>query len=286
MDWPRRILVVSTFIVGFVAGWGANHAFSLLPLLETMGLYSRVNERISAKQVVDVIPAADDVVVLVIGQSNAANSVEPYLRVPRESVLDFWGGRFFIGEAPLLGASGEFSSIWLAVADELLDRGQARRIVLVNVAVGATSIEYWVDGYGAHRIKQVYQNLAVSGIQPDVIAWVQGEQDNEEGTDQAEYGYQLTQLMSRFHEYWPEAPVIAALSTRCRLLGPNAAIRQAVVEVADQLRFVRKGPDLDQFGPSYRYDGCHYSAKGVPDISAEWVQAIEHALSKSANPQP
>lgn len=220
------------------------------------------------------LPRKNLLVVLVLGQSNAANHGETRA-MPREPIYSFFGGRCFAASDPLPGASGQGGSVWTRLAPTLLQPGAVDAVLLVPWAAGSTSIRAWnqhpqlVEGLG-----EVLRKLKLAGFEVGMVLWHQGEMESFKGTTGEAYQAAFAQWLSRLRGHGVAAPVWVAQATRCQQQ-ENASVKAAQQRLPDQLQGVRAGPDLDRlFDPMNRYDGCHFSEAGLEAAAQAWRASI------------
>jgi hypothetical protein len=227
----------------------------------------------------------DAAVVLVMGQSNAANHGETRYR-PRGEVYNFdWvSGRCYRAEDPLLGATGDGGSPWTRLGDALIERGIFRQVVLVTVASGGTSIHAWVGASGpAGRAVAAAQELSRRGLPVTHVLWQQGESDKT--MDRSSYVRLFIQMTSYLRGNGIDAPIYVAQSTICANRGLEQ-VREAQLELPKLLAGadVRPGPDLDALdhirerAPNL----CHFSDLGLERAARLWFDVLaEEKLARS-----
>src|SRR4051812_46962204 len=86
-------------------------------------------------------PLTDTVVLLVMGQSNAANAGETLYATHCENTFNFYEGKLYPLADPLKGANGEGGSVWSRLADKIVENNIARTVIIAPCAVGGTRIE-------------------------------------------------------------------------------------------------------------------------------------------------
>ncbi len=222
-----------------------------------------------------MLAAARPLVVLALGQSNAANHgspVEP--TVPPVAVLA--GDGCMLTRAPLPGATGNGGSVWQPMAQALRQMAPAQLIVVSVLGVDATTIRDWTrpDSPLALQLReQVKANIHL-GFAPDLILWQQGEADARAGTTAVDYAAGLRALAETLAATGTSAPIMLAQSTVCRST-PSVAVRQAIRQMlAEDGRFI-EGPDTDQLaGNTSRRDGCHFNASGLAMAGDAWARSI------------
>jgi len=86
--------------------------------------------------------AATSAVLLVIGQSNAANLGQRY-QSPDDRVVNFSEGHCYIASSPLLGADGEYGESWTLLGQKFIGSGLYTKVLLIPAAVGASGVRRW-----------------------------------------------------------------------------------------------------------------------------------------------
>ena len=227
------------------------------------------------------IAAQRPIVVLAIGQSNAANHG---VRPPETGtpIVLVAGGKCLMAADPLPGSTGIGASIWYRLPQYFSQLEPQRLLVLSVLGVDATSIEDWVaekSPLGDRLVNQV-KSMRALDLMPHLVLWQQGEAEARLGTTAAAYGDRLDKLARILAQAGANAPIVMARSTVCRS-APNAAVRAAVeAKAASNTRF-RLGPDTDGLrGADLRRDGCHFSAQGLDRAAQLWAATIVQFSSR------
>ncbi|MBI1778517.1 MAG: hypothetical protein HYR63_24525 [Proteobacteria bacterium] len=206
-------------------------------------------------------------VLLILGQSNAANHGDVPAAAGREVAIIRSGTRFPSID-PLIGSSGCGGSIWSRAADGLIATGWASRLVLLPAARGGTRVLDWV--FSIEEILRPYVALAA---RIDCVLWQQGESDTTAGTSTDDYARAMIAIAEHLARRQIRAPILVAASSY------NAGRRSSAVTTAQRAlprlhAAFRAGPELDDLASDCRYDDVHLNARGQ-DIAAErWVRAI------------
>ena len=216
-------------------------------------------------------------VILTLGQSNAANFGEVRF-APRPAVDNFnpFDGRCYRARDPLLGTDGRGGSPWSRLGDLLVATGRVKRILIVPIAVGGSSIERWAPDGDLHpRIRRVKTMLDDAGVGVTHVLWHQGESDAR-ATSGQEYAERFGQLLASLREVGLDAPVYAAVATWCGGVRPKAEeIRAAQESLPRRFEGVFPGPDTDQLDRfSLRHEICHFSEEGLKAHAALWAESV------------
>ena len=213
-------------------------------------------------------------VLLAIGQSNAGNHAQAGgSTAPPAPVQVGSAGVCSLSSDPLPGATGQGASLWSLLPARLAAEGILRPVVLQVLAVDASLVDDWGREHApiARHLAQVLRANRVSGLQPDLVLWQQGEADAKAGTTPERYAQGLLALAARVDADGLHVPILMALSTVCRS-APDVGLRNAVLALAARHARFMMGPDTDAI--EQRHDGCHWSASGRAQAASLWASAI------------
>lgn len=216
---------------------------------------------------------AEALVIVTGGQSNAASthSGPPVALAPRERVHTFFDGDCFVTRDPVLGASGNLTSIWPMVGRELAQRQDAP-VVFVHGALGGTQAADWTDdrsGYFDFLEARVAE-AAARGFEPDWIVWHQGETDAAvlDSAEQVRRVYdELTGRLLRMADASAgEGARIylfrASVCSGARRSAGFPHLIEGMTDVARRNVRVHAGMNTDRLGRDFRHDGCHFNSAG------------------------
>jgi hypothetical protein len=214
----------------------------------------------------------DPLVLLVTGQSNAANYGSSRAAA---AGFTFFRGSCYPASDPLPGSSGTRGSMWTRLIPLL---HTDRPILLVPVAIGSTRIEEWGPGGMLNDMLVMAVNrLHDQGLKPDFVLVVQGESDATVGTLPADY----RRFAAEFLKSLPGRRYMA-LASRCKY-GPNQGIRAAQLGAIADAGAMR-GPDLDAV--TARQDGCHFDDEGLRSAAQAWANVLNPALERATRAPP
>lgn len=216
------------------------------------------------------------------GQSNAGNYGQVRTKAENE-VYNFYRGKLVVAADPLWGATGTGGSPWILMAEELIDKGFCKRVVIVANAVGGTEIKQWSRGYLSAFLDKRLGELKDAGLIPDYICWHQGEQDNLINTSKREYMHEFGILYEKVQKVFPDSPWLVGIATYnfdvesiALEQGISKEIREAQLEIIQAYRNVFAGPDTDMLNKAYqRFDGFHFSGPAMQQVAKMWVNSIE-----------
>jgi hypothetical protein len=244
------------------------------PLLDTTG-----------RTVVPCSTGQNTAVIVVVGQSLSVNNVDSsYVpRHPGNVQMNVYDWKCYLTQDPMLGInkSGPGLGTWMSrFADMLIDEGHFERVVIVPIAVGATSVAMWADDskppYLPNLIRTTGLRMSAVGLRCTAVMWGQGESDTGANTSSAAYAASLRAVIANFGETFPLCPILVARESY--YYGKfSEPVRTAQASVVDMFR-VFPGEDVDSIGPNGRYDNTHLNAVGAELRARLAVDALVHAL--------
>lgn len=238
--------------------------------------------RVTHEPVLDCaqIAAQNPMVILALGQSNAANHGE-LSNAPQTPVTLIADGKCIMAADPLPGSTGNGGSIWSRLPHNLLAPGLQRPLVLSVMGVDATSIADWTSDKSLmqKRLTAHIKSMNAFSLSPHVVLWQQGEADARLGISGEAYGASLGKLANILTDAGSDAPILLALSTVCRSL-PSGDIRTAITSMAAQNSRFKVGPDTDTLNDARsRFDGCHFSAMGLDHAARLWANELQFVFA-------
>lgn len=220
------------------------------------------------------LKSAHLMVVLILGQSNAANhGLSPASAGAK--AFSFFQGHCYVAQDPLPGATGEGGSVWTRLAPQLIQAGIADQVLFVPLAVESTTVAAWnQDARLRSHLLSTLQELQTQGLPVTHIFWHQGEADAKAATPGARYQNDFRQLVAFLREQGLSAPIYVAQASICRNQA-NVEIRAAQHAVLNPALGILPGPDTDVLDGTYRYDGCHFSDAGLARAATLWLAALQ-----------
>ncbi|WP_257668227.1 sialate O-acetylesterase [Parapedobacter tibetensis] len=273
--WLMQIaLLIVTFVLGSLAHRYRSH------LVDGQFLRDHFHFRQSLQTADSIMHAERLMVFLALGQSNAANyGLGDYK--PRNEVYNYYKGKLYKAEEPLLGSDGKGSSVWTRVADIAIDSGLYDRAIIVPCGIGQTSVSCWSEGKCGDKLNGVLDDLVADGINLTHIFWCQGETDNVDNTTTERYESELGKVVNIFRDRGIDAPFFIALTSYFPFNNENPkgisqSIIQAQMGVLDSANNILQGPNVDALNLAYyRYDAVHFSEKGLDALAMKWFQKIK-----------
>lgn len=214
-------------------------------------------------------------VLLVAGQSNAANHGQPRARAGRGAYALASQGLYPLID-PLPGASGSGGSPWTRWAALYQARHPARDVIVAAVAQGSSAAADWVgSGVHARRIPALLPRLRRAGLQVDAIVWHQGETESwRRQADTEAYRRNLQQWVQSIRALGIQAPIFICLTSRDADGVINPGIRAAQASMWNDAQKVYAGVDTDTLDQSFRSDGVHFNQRGL----ARFAQLLDRAI--------
>lgn len=212
-------------------------------------------------------------VIFTAGQSNAANSVDT-VYLPTNNVVTVYNGKCYIGNDPLLGASGTGGSVWTRFADKVIDKGLYDNVMIIATAVGGSASFEWTpftSNYD-YAINQ-YHMAEDAGIKINMILFHQGESDVLYGTLKDQYIYNINSMIGGMRFNGVDAPIYIAQTSYC-MGDESSEIISAQRDIVDMNDNVFSGPNTDMIDPSLRHDGCHFNDEGAKIHADMWIDSI------------
>jgi hypothetical protein len=241
-----------------------------------------------------VCPAQDasSAVILVLGQSNSANHSErKYTTQFPKKVINYYQGKCYTAESPLLGASGLEGEYLTLMGDELIKNGFFQNILIVNTSIGGSKVRDWVDsGRLANKLKLTLDDLKTRYKVTNII-WHQGESDFTSSTSFDVYRASFKSLENFFQQNSISAPILMVTSTICGYNSKWTAqnpVSMAQKSLIDD-RQVFLGLDADiSLGPKDRRPqspsqepNCHLSERGQQIVSIAIAKKITDLALKA-----
>jgi carbohydrate esterase-like sialic acid-specific acetylesterase len=250
------------------------------PKLFTFDEYGRLSSKIKAEAVNCPTQDGRTAVLVVAGQSNAANNGgQPTISQYGSRILNYFDGRCYAAASPLLGSSGINGEFWTETANLLVKSGTFDRIFLVPAAVDNTSIARWSAGGDLNlMLRHTVQRLAASGFKVTHVLWHQGETDAAIGMSEEEYRMHFLSFVASLRVAGITTPVYVSVASKCLLAGPYSegnpvALAQAALPKSQP--GLLSGLDSDRLLADVdRYDGCHFSGSGTAKMALGWATLL------------
>lgn len=252
-------------------------------------------------------------VLLVLGQSQAANHAQKMYQKIHPQIWNFYlagtmridtlnqietahvsNPKMVMAQDPLKGASGNFGSVWIPLAQRAIDSLDIiSRAILVPLAQGGTLARDWLPGEALfENTRRSIAELQSKNIQIDQVIWHQGESDFVAKTDLDIYYQQVRSIMVELNLQLPEVPIYLAISTYInteealisKTPGVSLPLQKTQLRLINDLPFLHKGvvsdslvdinlnqlPELNVL----RFDGIHFSEIGQDILVNQWWSTL------------
>jgi hypothetical protein len=299
----RRAIAIALFVIGggallFGAVWfGAySYAFNKWPATQFQSLkpatiqsskatgiefdaYSRLVAYPGKTEIACPAQTERSAIILVIGQSNAANSGGQRFASTTARVFDYANRKCSIAASPLLGNSGISGEPWTAIGDRLVSNGHFDSVVLVPAAIGGSGLSEWIaEGRLRRMLKEVVQD-AQRLYRITHVLWHQGETDLAIGASEESYVAGFKSLAGDLRGLGIAAPIYVSTATHCEPIdvhwSPDNPISRAQRRLGNSGERLMAGIDTDALlNPLDRYDACHVSGTGLAKVIAGWTEIL------------
>ncbi|CAM4122507.1 protein of unknown function [Pedobacter westerhofensis] len=215
--------------------------------------------------------------ILTLGQSNAANSSNS-LDTGSLNTYSYYNGQLYKAEDPLIGCDGVGGSVWPILADKMIAGNKYKRVVIIPIAVGSTTVKNWAEGECNILLNNTLNDLRKHKIVLTQILWQQGESDN--GTSKILYKRYLSQVLNNIRSCRQSAPFYCAITSYSNLaeskpLGVDSTIQDAQREFIKENKNVLVGPNTDTIIDAIdRHDSLHFSKVGKHKCADLWYKAL------------
>lgn len=221
-------------------------------------------------------------VILALGQSNAANSVDGYYKV-RNNVLNYYDGKLYKAEEPLIGASGDGGCVWTVLSDMMIDSGWCKKVIIITIAQGGSAVDRWANGDLNINLKNTLNDLKSHQITPTYVVWHQGESDN--GYPHQNYKKDLTKVLIDIRSAGFNCPFFCSVATYSigflekEPLGLDYELQAIQRDFIKTNANVLEGPFTDSLIYAFqRHDTQHFSYYGNQQYAKLWYNALKNHL--------
>jgi hypothetical protein len=220
-------------------------------------------------------------VIIVTGQSNAANNVDTKYTPSNSKVenLNLWDGGIYRADDAMLGTDaigtlGDGS--WIGrLGDKLITDDTYDRVIFAPIAINGSSAEQWAaNGDCNHRIAAVCARLLSLQLTPTFIISMQGEQDNNLGTTANNYRDRKRSEVATYRQCGVTAPYFVGGCT-WRAGAASATVQSGQALATDAGLGIFAGANTDTLNNTYRQDTTHFTASGADAVADLWQDVIE-----------
>jgi hypothetical protein len=221
-------------------------------------------------------PSQDETtaVLLVMGQSNAANYQGQRHQSGDDRVINFAAGHCYRAASPLLGADGEMGETWTLLGTKLIQSGLYRTVILIPAAVSGSPVRRWASGGDLNVMMVAVIQVAKMRYTITGVLWDQGATDFALHTPEDQYRSDLKSLIDTIRAQGVRSPFFI---TRCSVgaddWSEDNPIARAQASLADSRKAIFDGPNTDHdVTPLDRYDGYHFGGSGQEKYTDAWIR--------------
>lgn len=216
-------------------------------------------------------------VILVMGQSLSTNeSSEKFSTKYPQSAINYFNGKCYAANSPLLGATGENGEFITPLADLLIESKKYKTVIIISSGIGGTAINRWQVKGDLHAMVSKTIDQLSSTYKITHIIWQQGESDYLESTTTPAYVNSFYSLYNALLSKNIQAPVFISISSKC---GPKWISNNPISTAQNLLIDNRKiflGVNSDKLLDSEDRtpDECHLMGSGQLKIAKSYSEAI------------
>jgi hypothetical protein len=225
------------------------------------------------------------VVLLVLGQSNAANSGgQRFASKHGDKIVNFFDGQCYVAASPLLGSGGTKGEYWTELGNHLIESGKFDTVVIAPVAYSGSTVARWARGGDLNAVLvDTLSKIKADGYAITDVLWDQGELDYVLGTSEGAYRERLLSMIDTLRGEGVTAPVYLSIASKC-LEPSNGGLRRHSADnpvVRAQLALssgegdIRRGVNTDALLDGLdRYDDCHIGGGGAEKVAQAWADIM------------
>ena len=271
--WPLNVITASR---------NSQVAKELQGNFDKFGAYSRITGKM---EVTCPLQNKSTAVVLVLGQSNSGNHAEKKYKTQYPTrVLNYYLGKCYSAESPLLGASGLEGEYLTPMADALIEGKNISDVIIVEKSIAGSTIDRWVKGGDLFSNLVSTLTALESRYRVTQVIWHQGESDFLSDTPTEKYRQSFISLKETLGKIGIKAPIFMFISTKCgyntnwKVYNQVAVAQQSLIDN----REVFLGVDTDSTllksdrrpqSPSQE-PNCHLSQQGQRKIAESISKTI------------
>ena len=230
-----------------------------------------VYSNISKKEEISCPKPKDSYVIVGFGQSNSANSAGHRFHTDKR-IVNFFNGKCYAANDPMLGASGIGGSVWIPLTEELNIEGKL--IVLATLGIGGTKVSEWLDGeYLLPFYRENIDSLNRFYENPNAVVWIQGESDVL--TEIEVLNKQLKKWFRILRKDFEKSNIYITGTSYC-FANSNENILKIQKSNAKEIDAIYVGSTDELIDQSLRYDDCHFSEKGIRALASliakSWIK--------------
>ena len=213
-------------------------------------------------------------IAFVFGQSNSANHGGEKYFSKNDKVLNYYDGNFYLASDPLLGATGIGGNVWVNLANKIIDNKIADKVILIAAGVSGTSVELWSKNhYLYHMLELRLIEAKKNNLEINYFFWHQGESDSNMHPER--YQTYLEDIIKLTKKLFPNSKFFVAQVSSCGILRSSERLLNAQKKMT-KIKGVYLGPNTDLIDYRDRYDGCHFSGRGLDKHAQSWLEVLKN----------
>jgi Carbohydrate esterase, sialic acid-specific acetylesterase len=240
-------------------------------------------------------------VLLVLGQSNAANTVgQRFASKHGDKIINFFDGQCYVAASPLLGSSGTWGEYWTELGNHLIQSGKFDTVVIASLAYlgsayGGNTVAQWARGGRLNAVLvDALSKIKADGYVITHVLWDQGELDYLLGTSEDAYRERLLSVIDTLRGEGVTAPVYLSIASKCvepsdgdpRRHAANNPVVRAQLSLSSGEGNIRRGVNMDALLDGLdRYDDCHIGGGGAEKVAQAWADIIAGQETGRARPE-
>lgn len=214
-------------------------------------------------------------IIIILGQSNAANNVLSKITKSNKDV-NFFNNKCYKVTEPILGATASYQSITSSLSSKLKND---KPIIFINNSVSGSSILDWSSnetGLSSYVNKNLNNVLKENNLK--YIIWIQGESDSSNLT--IDYIKHFEIMKNKILENINPKKImgykfIISQTSICGLDNKsNLNLIEQQKKLGTKFSNVIVVKITDSLDNNYRYDGCHLNTFGVEEVTNEFSKII------------
>lgn len=218
-------------------------------------------------------------VLLISGQSNSANhGGQRYASQYGDQVINYFDGKCYIAQSPLLGSTGLEGDSWTLLGNLLIQQGKAERVVIASTGIAGSAVSQWEVGSPYQQMLQSSTQKLLTQYRVTHMLWHQGETDYGKRTSQEDYEKLFSGIADALRQQGMDAPIYVSQASQCwmdmhwRADNPVVMAQRALV---NSEKNIRAGVNSDALmGALDRYDNCHFSGSGQEKFARAWLELL------------
>lgn len=196
--------------------------------------------------------------ILVIGQSNASNSIDFYKDTHNNTFinLNYFNGKCFKSSSPMLGTLGEKYSMWPSFRIN-------SNTIFITASIDNSQLGHWLNQDDLlPYLLNIINNASIDIGKIDEIFIIFGE--SEINKPNKSYLNRIHTIIEILKEKVANVKIFLSRSTYCK--GKYSKSKIDLLTSIDLGENVYLFPNTDELQKKYRYDNCHYNKEGADKV--------------------